>query len=182
MKEKVDVLLSNSAISTRINELGDKISKDYKNKEIQIICILKGSVMFMSDLSKKITVPVYYHFMKVSSYGSGTDSSGVLKVELDLTEPIEVKHVLIIEDIIDSGNTLSLLRKLLLERNPASLKICTLLDKPERRVVNVPVDYTGFSIPDKFVVGYGLDFDQRYRNLDYVGVVSFEEDEEEPFQ
>lgn len=176
MKEKIDVLLSNSAISTRINELGEKISKDYKNKEIHIICILKGSVMFMSDLSKKLLPPVYYHFMKISSYGSGTSSSGNLDVQLDLSESIENKHILIVEDIIDSGNTLSLLRKLLLERNPASLKICTLLDKPERRVADVPVDYTGFSIPDEFVVGYGLDYDQKYRNLDYVGVLSFVEE------
>lgn len=175
MSEHIEVLLSNSAITTRISELGDKISKDYKHKELHIICILKGSVMFMSDLSKRISVPVYYHFMKISSYGSSTQS-GNLELELDLTESIEGKHVLIVEDIIDTGNTLHLLKELLLERNPASLKICTLLDKPDRRETNVPIDYTGFSIPDKFVVGYGLDFDQRYRNLDYVGVISFDED------
>lgn len=175
MSEHIDILLSNSAITTRINELGDKISKDYKHKEVHIICILKGSVMFMSDLSKKINVPVYYHFMKISSYGSSTQS-GKLEIELDLSESIEGKHVLIVEDIIDTGNTLSLLKSILLERNPASLKICTLLDKPDRRESNVTIDYTGFSIPDKFVVGYGLDFDQRYRNLDYVGVISFGKD------
>jgi len=140
-----------------------------------LICILKGSVFFTVELAKRITSPVELEFMSVSSYGSGTESSGVVKINKDLDVSIEGKNVIVIEDIIDSGRTLSYLLENLKLRNPKSLRLCTLLDKPERRVVDVHVDYVGFEIPDEFVVGYGLDLDQKYRNLPYVGYVEIEE-------
>ncbi len=175
MSEKISVLVDEQAISERIEELGAQISKTYEGKEIHMICILKGGVVFMCDLAKRITVPVTMDFMSVSSYGSGTSSSGVVKIIKDLDQPIEGRDVLIVEDIIDSGRTLSYLIGLLRERHPNSLRICTLLNKKERRVVNdVDVSYTGFDIPDEFVVGYGLDYDQKYRNLPYIGSVSFD--------
>lgn len=173
MKEKVETLISKSAISKRIDEIAEEIMEEYKGKTIYMICVLKGGVIFMVDLARRINLPVLINFMDVSSYGSDTKSSGNIKILMDLNESIEGRDVIIIEDIIDSGRTLSHLTELLLERKPNSLKICTLLDKPERREANVKVDYTGFTIPDAFVVGYGLDYDQRYRNLDYIGILSF---------
>ncbi len=176
MKEKIEVMLSEETIDAKIKVLGEQISKDYEGKSVHLICILKGSSFFTCELAKRITVPVTMDFMSVSSYGSGTASSGNVKIVKDLDESICGKDVIVIEDIIDSGNTLSCLMELLEDRQPNSLRLCTLLDKPERRVKDVYVDYTGFQIPDKFVVGYGLDFDQKYRNLPYIGVVSFEEE------
>nr|WP_252198635.1 hypoxanthine phosphoribosyltransferase [Clostridium sp. MCC353] len=170
--DKIRVLLSEEEVNVRINEIAAQISKDYEGKQIHLICILKGGVFFTCELAKRITVPVSLDFMSVSSYGSGTASSGVVRIIKDLDEPLEGKDVLIVEDIIDSGRTLAYLIEVLKQRNPRSVKLCTLLDKPERRVKKqVQVDYTCFTIPDEFVVGYGLDFDQKYRNLPYIGVV-----------
>ncbi len=174
MNFTVRELISQEKVEERIRELSAQISKDYEGKEVQLICILKGSVFFTCQLAKYITVPVIIDFMQCSSYGADTKSSGVVKLAKDLDETITGKHVIIIEDIIDSGRTLSHLVKLLGQRNPASLELCTLLDKPERRVVEVAVKYKGFEIPDEFVVGYGLDYDQQMRNLPYIGVVEFE--------
>ena len=160
---------------SRIRELGEKISKEYEGKQIHLICVLKGGVFFMCELAKRITVPVSMDFMCVGSYGDGTKSSGVVRLAKDLDESIENKEVLIVEDIIDSGNTLYYLMDVLRQRKPASLRLCTLLDKPDRRVKDVHVDWTGFEIPDEFVVGYGLDYAQKYRNLPYIGVVEVAE-------
>ena len=171
MAETVRVLVEEEEVDKRIRDLGEQISKDYEGKEVHLICVLKGGVFFMCELAKRITVPVSMDFMSVSSYGDGTASSGVVKIAKDLDETLEGKDVLIVEDIIDSGRTLSYLIEILKKRNPASLKLCTLLDKPERRVKEVHVDYTCFNIPDEFVVGYGLDYAQRYRNLPFIGVV-----------
>lgn len=171
----VKELISQEKIEEKIRELGAQISKDYEGKSVQLICILRGSVFFTCELAKYITVPVVIDFMQCASYGGDTKSSGIVKLAKDLDEPITGKHVIIIEDIIDSGRTLSHLVQLLGQRQPASLELCTLLDKPERRVVDVPVKYTGFEIPDKFVVGYGLDYDQQMRNLPYIGSVEFED-------
>ncbi len=175
MKEKVRILLSEQEVDQRIAELAKQISDDYAGKEVHLICVLKGAVFFMCELAKRITVPVTVDFMSVSSYGSDTKSSGVVKIVKDLDEPLDGKNVLIVEDIIDSGRTLSYLIGILEKRNPASLRLCTLLDKPERRVAQVVVDYTGFNIPDEFVVGYGLDYAQKYRNFPFIGVVEFSE-------
>ncbi len=175
MSETIKVLLDEATVDQRIQELGDKISEDYAGKEVHLICVLKGGVFFMCELAKRIKVPVTMDFMSVSSYGNDTKSSGVVKIVKDLDQSIKDKHVLVIEDIVDSGNTLSYLLNNLNERGPASLALCTLLDKPERRRVEVDVDYTGFQIPDEFVVGYGLDYAQKYRNLPYIGVVELEE-------
>jgi len=178
MAEKIKVLISEEEVDARIRELGEKISKEYEGKQIHLICVLKGGVFFMCELAKRITVPVSMDFMCVGSYGDGTKSSGVVRLAKDLDESIENKEVLIVEDIIDSGNTLYYLMDVLRQRKPASLRLCTLLDKPDRRVKDVHVDWTGFEIPDEFVVGYGLDYAQKYRNLPYIGVVEFHEDEE----
>lgn len=174
MAEHVKVLLSEKEVDDRIQAIGEQISRDYAGKQVHLICVLKGGSFFLCELAKRITVPVSLDFMSVSSYGSETKSSGVVKIIKDLDEPIMGKDVLVIEDIVDSGRTLSYLMEMLKDRGPASLKLCTLLDKPDRRVIDVPVDYTGFEIPDEFVVGYGLDYDQRYRNLPYIGVISFD--------
>lgn len=172
MADKIRELLSEDEVDTRINEVARQISKDYEGKQIHLICILKGGVFFTCELAKRLTVPVSLDFMSVSSYGSGTKSSGVVRIVKDLDEPLEGKDVLIVEDIIDSGRTLSYLLEILWQRHPKSIQLCTLLDKPERRVKKqVQVRYTCFSIPDEFVVGYGLDYDQKYRNLPYIGVV-----------
>ncbi len=173
MAESVRVLLKEEEVDKRIQELGDIISRDYEGKTVHLVCVLKGGVFFMCALAKRITVPVTMDFMSASSYGSSTKSSGVVKIVKDLDEPLKDKDVIIVEDIVDSGRTLSYLIKMLGDRGPKSIKLCTLLDKPERRVTDVKVDYTGFEIPDEFVVGYGLDYDQRYRNLPYIGVVEF---------
>lgn len=171
MSEKIRVLLSEAEVDARIQEVADVINRDYEGKEVHMICVLKGGVFFMCELAKRITRPVTLDFMSVSSYGDDTKSSGVVKIVKDLDQPLEGRDVLIVEDIIDSGRTLSYLIEILKKRNPASLKLCTLLDKPERRVKEVHVDYTCFNIPDEFVVGYGLDYAQRYRNLPFIGVV-----------
>ena len=175
MAEKIKVLISEEEVDARIRELGEKISKEYEGKQIHLICVLKGGVFFMCELAKRITVPVSMYFMCVGSYGDGTKSSGVVRLAKDLDESIENKEVLIVEDIIDSGNTLYYLMDVLRQRKPASLRLCTLLDKPDRRVKDVHVDWTGFEIPDEFVVGYGLDYAQKYRNLPYIGVVEVAE-------
>lgn len=171
MSETIRVLLSEEEVDKRIAEIAAKISEDYNGEQVHMICVLKGGVFFTCELAKLLTVPVSMDFMSVSSYGADTKSSGVVKIVKDLDEGIEGKNVLVVEDIIDSGRTLSYLLEYLRNRNPKSLKLCTLLDKPERRVVEVDVDYTCFNIPDEFVVGYGLDYAQKYRNLPYIGVV-----------
>ena len=173
MGATIKVMISEQDVDARIEELGKMISEDYAGKKVHLICILKGSVFFMCELAKRITVPVTMDFMSVSSYGDGTSSSGVVRIVKDLDETIEGKNVVVIEDIIDSGRTLSYLLEILQKRNPRNLKLCTLLDKPDRRVRDVKVDYVGFEIPDEFVVGYGLDYAQKYRNLPYIGVVEF---------
>lgn len=172
MAERIRVLLSEEEVDNRIREIAGEINRDYAGKEVHLICILKGGVFFTCELAKRLTVPVSLDFMCVSSYGSGTESSGVVKIVKDLDQPLAGKEVLIVEDIIDSGRTLAYLIEILKQRNPKSIRLCTLLDKPERRVKKqVKVDYTCFTIPDEFVVGYGLDYDQKYRNLPYIGVV-----------
>lgn len=175
MNFTVKEMISQEAVESRIKEMAAQISKDYEGKSVHLVCILKGSVFFTCELAKYITVPVTIDFMQCSSYGADTKSSGIVKLAKDLDEPITGRDTIIIEDIIDSGRTLSHLVKLLSQRAPASLQLCTLLDKPDRRVVEVDVKYTGFEIPDKFVVGYGLDYDQKMRNLPYIGEVVFEQ-------
>lgn len=171
MSESIRVLISEEETDIRIKEMGEQISKEYAGKQVHLIGVLKGSVFFICELAKRITVPVTMDFMSVSSYGNEKSTSGVVKIMKDLDENIEGKDVILVEDIIDSGRTLSYLMPVLERRNPKSLKLCTLLDKPDRRTHEVAVEYTGFDIPDKFVVGYGLDFAQKYRNLPYIGVV-----------
>lgn len=176
MAEHVEVLLTEEEVDKRIQEIGNQISKDYEGKQVHLVCVLKGGSFFMCELAKRITVPVSLDFMSVSSYGSDTKSSGIVKIVKDLDESVKGKDVIVVEDIVDSGRTLNYLLDTLKNREPKSLKLCTLLDKPERRVVDVDVHYTGFEIPDEFVVGYGLDYDQRYRNLPYIGIVKFDEE------
>ncbi|MDI9568008.1 MAG: hypoxanthine phosphoribosyltransferase [bacterium] len=174
LAEIKEILIDQEQLQQRIQELGAEISRDYQGKELHLICVLKGAVLFLADLARNLTVPVSFDFMAVSSYGASTESSGVVRILKDLEESIEGKDVLIVEDIIDSGLTLHYLYQNLHSRKPASLEICTLLDKPDRRRVDVPVKYCGFSIPDRFVVGYGLDFAEKYRNLPYIGVLKDE--------
>lgn len=171
MNEKISVMISEEEVATRLKKMAEQISKDYEGKAVHLICILKGSVFVTCELAKHISVPVTMDFMSVSSYGDATESSGRVRIVKDLDEHIEGKDVLVVEDIIDSGRTLAFLLDMLKARKPASIKLCTLLDKPDRRVTEVAVDYTGFIIEDEFVVGYGLDYAQKYRNLPYVGVV-----------
>ena len=173
MSEKVRELISEADVEAKIAELGAQISKDYEGESVFLLCILKGGVFFTTELAKRITVPVSLDFMSVSSYGAETESSGVVRIIKDLDTSIEGKNVLVVEDIIDTGRTLAYLLENLKHRNPKSLTLCALLDKPERRVSDVAVDYKGFEIPDEFVVGYGMDYDQKYRNLPYIGVVEF---------
>ncbi len=174
MAEKIRVLLSEEEVNARIRQIGEQISKDYAGKGVHLVCVLKGASFFMCELAKRITVPVSLDFMSVSSYGSETISSGVVRIVKDLDTPLKGKDVIVVEDIVDTGHTLQYLMQMLGNREPASLRLCALLDKPERREVDVHVDYTGFTIPDKFVVGYGLDYNQKYRNFPYIGVVEFE--------
>ncbi len=174
MAERIKVLLSEQEVDDRIQAIGDQISRDYAGKQVHLICVLRGGAFFMCELAKRITVPVSLDFMSVSSYGGDTKSSGVVKIVKDLDDSIKDLDVLVVEDIVDSGRTLSYLMEMLRDRGPKSLRLCTLLDKPDRRVVDVHVDYTGFQIPDEFVVGYGLDYDQKYRNLPYIGIVEFD--------
>lgn len=171
MEKEIKVLISEEKIEERLTEIARQLDKDYEGKSLHIICILKGSVFVCCELAKRVNVPVTLDFMQVSSYGSGTQSTGKIKIKKELDEDIAGKDVLVVEDIIDSGNTLSYLLEELKGRNPASIRLCTLLDKPERREKEVTVDYVGFEIPDEFVVGYGLDYDQNYRNLPYVGYI-----------
>ena len=169
--EDVKVLIDEEKLQKRVEEIAKQIEEEYKGKEITLICILKGSIFFTVDLAKKINGDVKLEFIRVSSYNEGTESSGEIKMKLDLKDSIQGKDVIVIEDIIDTGRTLSYLMEYLKMKKPNSVKLCALLDKPDRRVVDVKVDYTGFQIPDKFVIGYGLDFDERYRNLPYVGYI-----------
>jgi len=165
------VLLSAEELAKRIEEIGAQITADYAGKEILMIGVLRGAVIFMADLARAIKVPVAIDFMAVSSYGAGVSSSGVVRILKDLDENVEGKHVLVVEDIIDSGLTLNYLLDNLKSRQPASIKLCTLLNKPERRKVNVKIDYNGFNVPDYFVIGYGLDYAEKYRNLPFIGIL-----------
>lgn len=171
MSEKVKMLFSEEEVNNRINQVAKEISDNYQGKEIHLVCVLRGGVFFMCELAKRLTIPVTMDFMALSSYGNGTESSGYITMKKELDESIEGKHVMIVEDIVDSGRTLKYLTQELERRNPASLHLCTLLDKPDRRVVDIKADYTCFEIPDEFVVGYGLDYAQKYRNLPYIGIV-----------
>lgn len=173
MAEKINIMIPEEKVDAKIEEIGRMISEEFAGEEVHLICILKGSIFFVCELAKRITVPVTLDFMQVSSYGAETKSSGVVRISKDLDEPLNGKNVIIVEDIIDSGRTLSHLVKLLAQRSPKTMTLCTLLDKPSRRVTEVDVKYTGFQIPDEFVVGYGLDYDQKYRNLPYIGVLEF---------
>lgn len=166
-----NVLLSEQRLAEMVTELGKQISEDYKDKNLLMVSVLKGSVVFMSDLMRAITIPCRIDFMSVSSYGSGVKTSGVVKIVKDLDIPLAGYDLLIVEDILDSGMTLSYIVELLEARGPASIKLCTLLDKPERRKVDIKTDYVGCAVPDEFVVGYGLDYDEKYRNLPYVGIL-----------
>lgn len=174
MAEHIEILLSEEEVDRRIREIGKQITMDYSGKEIHIICILKGASFFACELAKRIDLPVSIDFMSVSSYGADTTSSGVVRIIKDLDESIKEKNVIVVEDIVDTGRTLNYLLQNLSDRGPKSLKLCALLDKPERRVVDVSVDYMGFQIPDEFVVGYGLDYAQKYRTLPYIGIVKFD--------
>lgn len=166
-----EVLFSEEQLDRRVREIASEIEKDYEGKEIMLISVLRGSFVFMADLCRRIDLPCTVDFMSVSSYGSGTKSSGQVQITKDLSSDITGKHIIVVEDILDSGNTLSYLLKLLEQRNPASIRLCTLLNKPERRVKHVDVHYSGFDIPDAFVVGYGLDYAEEYRNLPYIGIL-----------
>lgn len=171
-KHNISVYLTEEQLNKRIAEIGQEITKRFQGESVYLVCILKGSIFFYTELAKRIELPMIMDFMSVSSYGGSTKSSGVVNIKKDLEYSIEGENVIVVEDIIDSGNTLSRLMHLFRSRNPKSITLCTLLDKPDRRVVDdVNCDYTGFVIPDKFVVGYGLDYDQRYRNLPYIGFV-----------
>ena len=166
-----EVLIPKSEIEAKLEELGARITEEYQGKELLMVCILRGASIFFADLVRKINLPLKIDFMSISSYGSGARSSGEVKINKDLDKSIEGKHVIVVEDIVDSGNTLSYLKEVLLARQPASLKICTLLDKPSRREVSLEADYVGFVVPNEFVIGYGLDYAELYRNLDEVCVL-----------
>jgi hypoxanthine phosphoribosyltransferase len=166
-----EVLVDEESLRLRVAELGEEISTDYAGRDLLLVGVLKGAVFFMADLMRQLTVPCEVDFMAISSYGAASDSSGVVRILKDLDIPLENRHVLVVEDIIDSGLTLSYLMRNLRARRPASLEICALLTKPARREIDIPVRYVGFEIPNRFVVGYGLDFAERYRNLPYVGVL-----------
>lgn len=174
MSDKIKELLSEEEVENRIRELGGQITKDYDGEEVFLICTLKGASFFACELAKRIRLPLTLDFIAVASYGDGTQSSGEVRMIKDLDESIEEKNVIVVEDIVDTGRTLSYLMEILKKRNPKTLKLCSLLDKPERRVVDIKADYTGFEIPDLFVVGYGLDYAQKYRNLPYIGVVELD--------
>ncbi len=176
MKEEISELIDEQRISKRIRELADQINRDYEGRKLHLVCVLKGSVFFACELAKYIKVPVTMDFMNVSSYGDAMKSSGTITIEHDLTIDIGGREVLLVEDIIDSGRTLSYLSHMLRKRNPASLSICTLLDKPARRQSKLEVDYVGFEIEDQYVVGMGLDYAQKYRNLPYIGELKIKED------
>lgn len=166
-----EVLFSEEQLKNRVQEIARQITADYRGKEIMLISVLRGSFVFMADLCRAIDLPCTLDFMAVSSYGKGTKSSGQVQITKDLSEDITDRHIIVVEDILDSGNTLSYLLKILENRHPASIRLCTLLDKPDRRVKPVQVHYSGFTIPDAFVVGYGLDYAEKYRNLPYIGIL-----------
>ena len=168
---RITELISQERLEQRIKEMAEEISANHQGQVVHLICILKGGAFFMTQLSKYMTIPVTVGFMSVSSYGSGTVSSGVVKIMKDLDDSIEGRHVVVVEDIIDTGNTLSYLMELLKGRNPASLELAAMLNKPDRRIREVKIDYCGFGVPDQFIVGYGLDLDEKYRNLPYIGVI-----------
>ncbi len=170
-KDIQEVLFDESALNARIAEMGAEITRDYAGREPMLISVLRGSYIFMADLTRHIDLPCTVDFMAISSYGSGTSSSGQVRIIKDLTDDVEGRDILVVEDILDSGNTLAYLMELLKARKPASLRLCTLLDKPSRRLKEVEVEYTGFTIPDEFVVGYGLDYAEKYRNLPYIGIL-----------
>lgn len=165
------VLLSEEELNRKVQELGQRISEDYRGKNLLMVSVLKGSVVFMADLMRAVTIPCEIDFMSVSSYGSGTKTSGVVKIVKDLDINLAGRDLLIVEDILDSGMTLAYIKQMLLDRHPHSIRICTLLDKPERRQADIAADYKGFEVPDEFVVGYGLDYSEKYRNLPYIGVL-----------
>lgn len=170
--EEIKVLINETELHNRVKEIADEISNDFNNEEIVLICILKGAVYFATDLSKKIKSDVILDFMKISSYGIGQrESTGKIDFKLDLSVNIEDKNVIVVEDIVDSGKTMKNLLEYLKLKNPKTLKICTLLDKPERRIEHIKVDYVGFTIPNKFVLGYGMDYDEKYRNIPYIGYI-----------
>ena len=165
------ILFTQEELARRVGELGEQITADYAGKEVAVASVLRGSYIFMADLTRAIQLPITVDFMAVSSYGSGTVSSGQVEIKKDLSDSIEGKDLIIVEDILDSGNTLYYLMDVLRARKPASIRICTLLDKPERRSKPIAADYVGFSIPDAFVVGYGLDYEEKFRNLPYIGIL-----------
>ena len=172
MKDDVlEVLFSEAQLQERIAALAEAISRDYAGRELVIVSVLRGSVIFTADLVRCVTLPLSMDFLAVSSYGSGTSSSGQVRILKDLSDNVEGKHIIIVEDILDTGNTLAYLSNMLAAREPASIKICTLLDKPSRRTADIAADYVGFEVPDAFVVGYGLDYDERYRNLPFIGIL-----------
>ena len=179
MAYRIEEMISEEEVNDRIRELGEQITKDYAGRSIRLVCILRGAVFFMCELAKRIELPVSFDFMSVSSYGSKTTSSGIVRIIKDLEEPLTGEDVIIVEDIIDSGRTLSFLKDLFRSRGAASIRVCTLLDKPSRRApeININVDYKGFEVPDQFVIGWGMDYDQRYRNLPYIGVITGLEEE-----
>ena len=171
-----EILIDENVLQNRVSQLGQQISADYADcDDLLLLCILKGGVMFLCDLTRHITVPHEIDFLAVSSYGKGVrESTGNVRIDMDLSEGVEGRHLIIVEDIIDSGQTLRFVMDVLKARRPASLKLCTLLDKPSKRTVQIPIDYTGFEIPNKFVFGYGLDLDEKFRNLPFIGVVNLE--------
>ncbi len=166
-----EVLLSGEQLQTRVAELGVALSADYADRDPVLVSVLKGSIIFLADLIRSMEIPLSLDLMEVSSYGAGTESSGQVRILKDLSKPIEGRHIIVVEDIIDTGLTLNYLLKYLADKNPASVRIVCLLDKPARRLAEIPIDYRGFTIPDRFVIGYGLDYDERYRNLPYIGVL-----------
>lgn len=180
MDYRIEQIISEEEVIERIREIGEQISEDYKGKNLRLVCILRGAVFFMTELAKRITLPITFDFMSVSSYGRSTTSSGIVRIIKDLEDPLEGEDVIIVEDIIDSGRTLHFLEELFRARGAASIRAVTLLDKPSRRVpgLDVKIDYRGFEIPDDFVVGWGMDYDQRYRNLPYIGIVKFDGEED----
>lgn len=173
-KDIKEILITEDVLHAKIAELGAKITQDYTDKDLILVCVLKGAVIFVSDLMRKINLPLDIDFMAISSYGTNTQSSGVVRILKDLNASIENRHVLIVEDIIDSGLTLSYLVENLKSRGPASVEICTILDKPDRRTIDLEIKYTGFQVPDEFVVGYGLDYAEKYRNLPYIAILKEE--------
>lgn len=175
MKEEINVLIEEERLISKIQEIAEQINRDYEGKEIFLICILKGSVYFTCELSKYIKVPVKIGFLSVSSYGDGLTSSGAVTLNGDLDFDVKGKHIIVVEDIVDSGRTLAYLLHMLAKRKPESLRLCTLLDKPSSRAAEIQVDYVGFEVPDKFVVGFGMDYAQKYRNLPYIGELVFKE-------